>query len=378
MGWGRNLMKMTLGILKAFLKSRIRDKEALFWTLAFPLMFLIIFGLAFGGNSTSSVSTEADEMRYAIYLGEEVAEEMESTIVETSESMGLKPLLANSLSDLKESVEKGYDGVEFGMTLIENDGVFDVKAFFNAGAMNKMQFYQSIVTNFVTEIRKDMAGFENIITVETVDREFTEEPVTNTGYILSGVIAVSISLSGITALIISFGYYRKQDIIKRLIATPLKGSQFLAADIINNLLVSIITIIIIMVFARLLFRVTFNLNILYFTITYLTSMFLMMGLGGLFLLLFREPNAAMNAANVFSTIMMFFAGVYFPLELMPKWLQRFGYILPMTYVAENLRFSLGQDYMQLSRFWTINIVFIVIAGIAIPLMGKTIFKLEQQ
>jgi len=372
-------MKITLGILKALVKSRIRDKEALFWTLAFPLMFLVIFGLAFGGTSTgSSVSAEAEEMRYAIYLSEEVDEDTESDIIKTSESMGLKPLLVSSIADLKDSVEKGYDGVEFGISMAKHEGNWKVKAYFNAGAMNKMQFYQSIVNNFVTQFRKTTAGFEDIITVETVDREFTVEPVTNTGYILSGVIAVSISLSGITALIISFGYYRKQNIIKRLIATPLKGSQFLAADIINNLMVSIVTILIIMLFARLLFQVSFNMNMMYFTITYFSSMFLMMGLGGLFLLLFREPNAAMNAANVFSTIMMFFAGVYFPLELMPKWLQRFGYILPMTYVAENLRFSLGQDYMQLSRFWTINIVFIIIAGIAIPLMGKTIFKLEQQ
>ncbi|MFP4460630.1 MAG: ABC transporter permease [Thermotogota bacterium] len=371
-------MKNTMGILKALIKSRIRDKEALFWTLAFPLMFLIIFGLAFGGNSTSSVSTKSEDMRYAIFLGEAFDEETETKIIKTSESLGLKPLLVYSVSDLKNSVEKGYDGVEFGLSLTNKDGVWEVQAYFSTGAMNKMQFYQSIVNNFVTEFKKNLVGFENIITVETVDREFTVEPVTNTGYILSGVIAVSISLSGITALIISFGYYRKQDIIKRLIATPLKGSQFLAADIINNLLVSIVTIVIIMLFARLLFQVSFNMNILYFAITYFSSMFVMMGLGGLFLLLFREPNAAMNAANVFSTIMMFFAGVYFPLELMPKWLQRFGHVLPMTYVAENLRFSLGQDYMQLSRFWTINIIFILIAGIAIPLMGKTIFKLEQQ
>ena len=361
-----------------FLRIITLNSGPLFWTLAFPLMFLVIFGLAFGGSSTSSVSSEDEEMRYAIYLSEEIDDETESNIIKTSESMGLKPLLVYSVSNLKDSVEKAYDGVEFGISLTDNEGVWEVHAYFNAGAMNKMQFYQSIVSNFVTEFRKTTAGFENIITVKTVDREFTVEPVTNTGYILSGVIAVSISLSGITALIISFGYYRKQDIIKRLIATPLKGSQFLAADIINNLLVSIVTILIIMLFARLLFQVTFNMNILYFIITYFSSMFLMMGLGGLFLLLFREPNAAMNAANVFSTIMMFFAGVYFPLEIMPKWLQRFGYMLTMTYVAENLRFSLGQDYMQLSRFWTINIVFIIIAAIAIPLMGKTIFKLEQQ
>jgi len=371
-------MKIMMGMIKALIKSRVRDKNALFWTLAFPLMFLIIFGLAFGGDSSSSVSSEGEEMRYAIYLTEEVDEEIESNIIKTSESMGLKPLLVYSLADLKKSVEGGYDGVEFGISLKDNNNFFEVKAFFNAGAMNKMQFYQSIVNNFVTEFRKTTAGFENIITVETVDREFTEEPVTNIGFILSGVIAVSIALSGITALIVSFGYYRKQDIIKRLIATPLKGSQFLAADIINNLLVSIVTILIIMLLARILFQVAFNMNILYFAVTYFSSMFLMMGLGGMLLLLFREPNAAMTAANVFSTIMMFFAGVYFPLELMPKWLQRFGYFLPMTYVAENIRFSLGQDYMQLSRFWTINVIFILIAAIAIPIMGKIIFKLEQQ
>jgi len=370
-------MKNTLGILKALIKSRIRDKEALFWTLAFPLMFLIIFGLAFGGSSSSSANIDEEDMRFAIYLSETIGNQSQRDIIDTSEIIGLKPLLVYSESDLRESVEKGYDGVEFGISLDNINDVWQVHACYNASDMSKIQLYQSIVNNFVTQFRKTSAGFENIIQIKTVNRDFTTEPVTNTGYILSGVIAVSISLSGLTALIISFGYYRKQNIIKRLIATPLKGSQFLTADIINNLLISIVTIIIIMLFARLLFQVTFNMNFWYFAITYFSSMFLMMSLGGFFLLIFREPNAAMNLANIFSTVMMFFAGVYFPLELMPKWLQRFGHFLPMTYVAENLRFSLGQDYMQSSKFWTINIVFIVIAAIAIPLMGKQIFKLEQ-
>ncbi|HPF16262.1 MAG TPA: ABC transporter permease [Thermotogota bacterium] len=370
-------MKNTFGILKALIKSRIRDKEALFWTLAFPLMFLIIFGLAFGGSSTSYTNVEEENMRFAIFLSDSVSDQSQTHIIETSEILGLKPLLVYSISDLKESVEKGYDGVEFGISLDHINDIWEVHACYNAADMSKMQLYQSIVNNFVTEFQKTSAGFDNIIQVKTVNRAFTAEPVTNTGYILSGVIAVSISLSGLTALIISFGYYRKQNIIKRLIATPLKGSQFLTADIINNLLVSIVTIIIIMLFARLLFQVTFNINFWYLSITYFSSMFLMMSLGGFFLLIFKEPNAAMNLANIFSTVMMFFAGVYFPLELMPKWLQRFGHILPMTYVAENLRFALGQDYMQTSRFWTTNIIFIVIAAIAIPLMGKQIFKLEQ-
>ncbi len=371
-------MKKTLGILKALFKSRIRDKEALFWTLAFPLIFLIVFGLAFGGVSTSSVSADTQSIRYAILIDGDMTDSVESSIISVSQRLNLKPLLVKSEEELKDSVERRLDGVDFGISLKKNDEGWEIKAYFNAGDMNKMQFYQSIVNNLATDFRKDRAGFEDIISVKTLDREFTVEPVTSTGYIMSGVVAVSITLSGLTALIVSFGYYRKQNIIKRFIATPLKGSHFLMADIINNLLVSIVTVIIILIFSKIIFQVSFHVKIVYFVITYLSSMLFMMGLGGLFLLMFREPNAAMNIANVFSTIMMFFAGVYFPIELMPKWLQGFGRLLPMTYVAESLRFSLGQDYMSSSRFWTINLIFLALALICIPLIGRTIFNLEKK
>jgi hypothetical protein len=49
----------------------------------------------------------------------------------------------------------------------------------------------------------------------------------------------------------------------------------------------------------------------------------------------------------------------------------------MSYIAENIRFSLGQDYMSLSRFWTVNAIFALIAAIIIPLIGRSIFNLEK-
>ena len=36
----------------ADLKMLIRNRQALFWSLAFPLMFTIIFGFFFGGDKT--------------------------------------------------------------------------------------------------------------------------------------------------------------------------------------------------------------------------------------------------------------------------------------------------------------------------------------
>ncbi len=370
-------MKLTLAMLKAFMISRIRDKSALFWTLAFPIMFLIIFGLAFGGSSTTSVSTGTEATRYAILIDEDIDASVQQEILNASDRLNLTPLAVDSEVTLKQSVEYSLDNVDFGIRLYKTEGKWQVKAYYNADDVTRMQMYEALVQNLVTELRKELAGFENILNVKTENMEFADEPITSTGYIMSGVIAVSITISGITALIVSFGYYRKQNIIKRLLSTPLKGSQFLAADIINNLIVSLATIIIILICAKLMFNVTFQINFLYMGVTYFTSMFLMMGLGGLFLLIFREPNAAMNIANGFSTIMMFFAGVYFPMELLPKWLQGVGNALPMTYIAENIRFALGQDYMALSRFWMVNGIFALLALIIIPLVGKSIFKLEQ-
>src|SRR5215469_7326798 len=39
-------------LLRANVKSFTRDRATLFWTFAFPLLFIVIFGAVFGGNST--------------------------------------------------------------------------------------------------------------------------------------------------------------------------------------------------------------------------------------------------------------------------------------------------------------------------------------
>ncbi len=370
-------MRIFRGIFKAMFKSKLRDKASLFWTLAFPLMFLVIFGLAFGSTSTTSMNVDSEETRYAIFIDESVEGSVQENILDVSGELNLKPLLAKSTEDVEKSVKEGLDGVEFGVILSKSNDVWSFEGLYDAADMNRQQLYQSLVSNLANAFRKDIAEFETIIEVEIRDRQFTKEPVTSIGYILSGVIAISITFSGLTAMIVSFGFYRKENIIKRFLATPLNGSSFLIADLLNTMIVSILSILLILVIGKLMFQVDFVMNVFYFSITFLTSMFLMMGIGGMFLLIFREPNAAMNTANIFSVIMMFFAGVYFPIGFLPNWLQVFARLLPMTYVAKNLRFALGQDFIPLSEFWLVNIIFIAIASVSIPFIGRSIFKLEK-
>src|SRR5664280_407458 len=49
-------MKTLVGLTVANLKSLTRDRAALFWTLFFPIMFVLLFGVLFSGSGGSKVT----------------------------------------------------------------------------------------------------------------------------------------------------------------------------------------------------------------------------------------------------------------------------------------------------------------------------------
>jgi ABC-2 type transport system permease protein len=51
----------------------------------------------------------------------------------------------------------------------------------------------------------------------------------------------------------------------------------------------------------------------------------------------KEAQSAAAAANAISFPMMFLSGSFFPIELMPEFLQKFAKTLPLYYVNEGLR-----------------------------------------
>jgi len=49
-------MKTLLILTVANVKSLVRDRAALFWTIFFPVMFVFLFGWIFGGSGSSKIS----------------------------------------------------------------------------------------------------------------------------------------------------------------------------------------------------------------------------------------------------------------------------------------------------------------------------------
>jgi len=74
---------------------------------------------------------------------------------------------------------------------------------------------------------------------------------------------------------------------------------------------------------------------------------------------------------------MFLAGVYFPVEIMPSYLRALSKALPLTYMANAMRFVTGVSDMSLARFWAITIGFFACGLILFPFLARYVVRADR-
>jgi len=104
----------------------------------------------------------------------------------------------------------------------------------------------------------------------------------------------------------------------------------------------------------------------------------MMGLGALITLLVRRPSSAANLAEILAMGMMFLSGIFFPVEIMPGFLQTLSRALPLTYMAEALRYTTGVVDMPPHRFLAITATLASLAVVLLPALGRYVVRPQRR
>lgn len=150
-----------------------------------------------------------------------------------------------------------------------------------------------------------------------------------TGLILGtvGLLSVPITISG----------YRETGVLRRFQATPLRPGAFVLADIIANLVMTLLSMVGLVLMGWLLYRVRFEGNVLAVFLAVVFSGLAMFSVG----YVIASPAPGARAAQVIGMVifylMMFLSGASMPLEIMPQTIRRIADFLPLTYVVELLR-----------------------------------------
>jgi ABC-2 type transport system permease protein len=345
-------LKMRLPvILKAMAFHSIRDRMNLFFNLFFPLVTLLIFGFVFSGIYAPQSSINVG------FYG--------STLPAVT---GVKYIRYSTLSDLENAINS--QKIDLGLTL---DGTALI-TYISPANIQSSDYYTSISKNVANEINKSN-GITDVIGIQKNDISFSGKKFDYLDNLIPGILALSIFSAGVFSITASLAHFRDKKVIKRFWTTPLAKWEFYSGFIVEKMIESFISILILFAAAIIFFHPAYNLDWLRFLLMIFSGTFGMMGFGMIILLISPNARVASEISSVLYTVMMFFSGVYFPLDLMPKFMQDIAYGLPLTYIVTGMKSATGIAPMSNLSFW-LTVVIMFFGAVLILLGFSRIFKVE--
>ena len=132
---------------------------------------------------------------------------------------------------------------------------------------------------------------------------------------------------------------RQKGVIKKLSTTPITRTDWILSNVLYQFILSVIATIAILLVSYGVFNVSLQMNV-WLPVFVVLDVFAFVGIGMILTRVAKEAESAAAAANAIMFPMMFLSGTFFPVEMMPGFLQKFSRILPLYYVNEGLRASM--------------------------------------
>jgi ABC-2 type transport system permease protein len=132
---------------------------------------------------------------------------------------------------------------------------------------------------------------------------------------------------------------RQKGVIRKLSTTPITRADWILSNILYQFILAVMSAIAILLVSYAVFNVSLQINA-WLPVFIALEVFAFAGIGMILTRVAKEAESAVAAANVIMFPMMFLSGTFFPIEMMPGFLQKFARVLPLYYVNEGLRASM--------------------------------------
>jgi len=149
--------------------------------------------------------------------------------------------------------------------------------------------------------------------------------------------ALVLGTVGLLSVPITTGGYREQGILRRYRATPLRPMTYIIADVLTNLLMTLLGMFVLVAIGWLLYRVRFEGQVLSVLSAVVFAGLAMFAVGYLIASIVPGARTAQVVGMVLFYPMMFLSGASIPLEVMPETVRRISEFLPLTYVVTLIR-----------------------------------------
>ena len=331
---------------RVFSRGYLRNKFGLFFGLIFPVILILIFGAIFSGNSSGTMTVYTQNQDTGPFpspqldIATQFVYALNGTLPDGTKISDTWPIQV-------ELVEASENFSQYLADHSASDGILIPDEFsekYMAGQTVDVTVYGNPTSSTSGIVSGTVNGVANLFNLErfngsaiigisstTVNTEQTQY----VDFLIPGLIGFSILVSPMFSLVNISSEYKKTKLFKQLSLTPLTKMEWLASKVLWYIVLTTLSFLLMVTVGVLAFGA-------HVTLTFWLIPFLILGptlfasLGMLVGTVTKNPETAGVIGNIVTFPMMFLAGTFFPISIMPQYLQSIAHVLPLYYVVEGL------------------------------------------
>jgi len=354
---------MLASLSVANLKSFTRDRAALFWTLAFPVVFVILFGTIFSGG----------DAQYGLAWVDQDSSQTSTALRVAFAANAPVKLTDGTLDDAKAKMLSGdVDGIVVipsGLQALidaaqagQHPNPVEVTVITDPSRSNTALAIQQIATGLVMASNLRLSGASPLLTVHPDSLQTNQ--LNSVSFFVPSILAMALMQLGVFASI-PLVQQREKLILKRLNATPLPRWVLVGSNVAVRLVIAAVQTALILGIGVVLLHVQVVGNALAIAGFVVLGALAFTSIGYVIASFARTEEAANGITSVVQFPLMFLSGIFFPLEILPSWLKSIATFMPLTYLGDALR----QTMVGGTPFVPLWVDFAVLAGWLVVTLG---------
>jgi ABC-2 type transport system permease protein len=391
----KRILEASLRIAWKDLKELQRNKLGLLMLVLMPLLMMAMIGFIY----PSGASYDMSNLKVQIvnldtgYMNTTLSSQFTAAVNAVNEaSVNMQVCTGTTAVALTDSIQRGdidagivipvdftecvLKGRPANITIISDNSNPQVSAQVS-GVLS------GIVESMSTQVAQSkLASALNITAAEAADY-MVPYSVTTQGvvegstsyfeFIAPGMMMMTVMMSVMTGLPGAITMERELGTLDGVMVAPINRLSIILGKTLAQMARGLLQGVIIMLLAVTLFGVTINGSILLVFGLLLLGVYSFVGLGITLTSIAKDQETATMIMTTVMFPMMFLSGIFFPIKMMPGFMQTISSFLPLTYASDAMRkvMVLGADVTQISPDLLVLVVFgAVMLAIAVPLFKR--------
>jgi len=315
-------------ITKASFKAIFSQPSSIFFSLLFPIIFILIFG-AFTDrpSAVGKVAIDPAGDTTGVFYDSLVRSGLMKVVPYTDTAVRNADLGKGKL-DAVLLIRNAHDTSGNSTVLLTTS---------EAGAATLPALIRAIDYTGL-RIQLNQAHAKRAYTIQTA--VVSGKKYRSIDFVLPGQLGFSVLFSTLFGIAFIFFNLREQLVLKRFYASPVKKLNILVGIGVSRLFFQLINVVVLILFGHFFLHFTLVHGALTFVEMLLLSvvmLFLLMGVGLIISSIAKNDTVIPLMINVFGFPQILLSGTFFSIDVFPKWMQHLCELLPLTQFNDAMR-----------------------------------------